>query len=187
MKAIFFTLAFTLFILDAAACDACRRKAAQGKLEIIVSYERQSGRGSNQYAIWIENAQGQIVKTLFVTKFTAQGGYSFRPDCTPIWVKKAEPTSLSKQEIDAFSGATPRTGNHTYTWNLADDKVTTGEYTFYVEGTLLGKSTVLFKGVISVGNNEVSVSPQAEFSSDDKENKGMITAVKATYFPSVSK
>ena len=186
MKATFLTLAFAFFLFN-ADCIANEIKVTEkGKLEITVSYERQSGRGSNQYAIWIENAQGQLVKTLFVTKFTAEGGYSFRPDCTPMWVNKANPASMSEPEVDAFTGATPQTGNHTYIWNLTDNKgnqVSKGNYTFYVQGTLLGKNQVLFKGVISVGDKKVSVNPQAEFSSDDTQNKGMITAVKATYFP----
>ena len=183
MKKVFLTLAITFFF----GFSGTQQTAEKGQLEITISYERQSGPGSNQYAIWIENAQGQLVRTLFVTKFTAQGGYSFRPDCTPIWVGKANPASMSEQEVDAISGATPQTGNHTYTWDLADDKgnkVSAGKYTFYVEGTLLGKSTVMFKDVISVGNNEVLVNPKPEFSSDETKNKGMITTVKAAYLPS---
>ena len=186
MKTTFLTLVFAFFLLGAGSVSETQQAAGKGKLEITVSYERQSGSGSNQYAIWIENAQGELVKTIFVTKFTAQGGYSFRPDCTPTWVNKANPASKSEQEIDAFSGATPQTGNHTYTWNLTDDKgnkVTTGEYTFYVEGTYLGKGKVLFKSVISVGDKTISVEPQPEFSSDETKNKGMITSVKATYLP----
>ena len=181
----FLTLVITLFF----SISTTQQIAGKGQLEITVSYERQGGIGSNQYAIWIENAQGELVKTLFVTNFTAKGGYSFRPDCTPTWVNKANPASLSEQGVDAFSGATPQTGDHTYTWDLTDVKghqVTAGEYTFYVEGTLtLGNnSTVLFKDVISVGDNIVSVDPKPEFSSDDTQNKGMIISVKATYLPS---
>ena len=179
----FLTLVMTFFFSNSETLQA----SGKGKLEITVSYERQDGRGSNQYAIWIENAKGQLVRTVYVTKFTAQGGYSLRPDCTPKWVSKADTASMSKQDIDAFSGATPQTGDHTYTWDLTDDKgnqVAAGEYTFYVEGTLLGKSTVLFKDVISVGDKKVSVNPTPEFSSDDMQNKGMISSVKATFLPS---
>ncbi|MCD8029788.1 MAG: DUF2271 domain-containing protein [Bacteroides sp.] len=46
-----------------------------GKLEITVDYKRQDGRGSNQYAVWVEDAVGNLVKTLYVTQFTADGGY----------------------------------------------------------------------------------------------------------------
>lgn len=182
MKIFFLTLATAFFFSIPGTLQATEK----GKLEITVSYERQDGRGSNQYAVWIENAQGQLVKTLYVTKFTAQGGYSPRPDCTPVWVSKANPASMTEQQVDAFSGATPQTGDHTYTWDLTDDKgslVAAGKYTFYVEGTLLGKSTVLFKDVISVGGDKASVNPKPEFSSDDTQNKGMITAVKAAYLP----
>ena len=183
MKILFLTLAFTFLF----SISDTKKAAENGRIEITVSYERQAGPGSNQYAIWFENAQGQLVKTLFVTNFTAKGGYEIRPDCTPTWVGKANPASMSKEEVDAYSGATPLTGNHIYTWDLTDDKgntVAAGDYTFYFEATLLGKSKVMYKDVISVGGKEISVNPTPEFSSDETQNKGMITSVKATYLPS---
>ena len=46
---------------------------AQGKtLEVSFDYQRQSGPGSNQYAVWIENEKGEVVKTLFVTSFSTK-------------------------------------------------------------------------------------------------------------------
>jgi Predicted periplasmic protein len=183
MKILFLSFAVTFLF----SLSDTKRAAENGRIEITVSYERQAGPGSNQYAIWFENAQGQLVKTLFVTNYTAQGGYEIRPDCTPMWVGKANPASLSKEEVDAFSGATPQTGDHIYTWDLTDDKgnpVTAGEYTFYFEATLLGKSKVIYKDVISVRGKEVSINPKPEFSSEETQNKGMIKSVKATYLPS---
>ena len=192
MKTTLLTLAFVAFLFSTdSKTDSIyetQQFTKKGKLEITVSYEKQSGTGSNQYAIWIENAQGQIVKTIFVTKFTAQGGYSYRPDCTPMWVNKAKPAEMSKQRIDAFSGATPQSGNHTYVWDMTDDmgnQVAAGEYTFYVEATLLAASKVTFKGAVVTGDSKVSVEPKPEFSSNDSKNKGMIKSVKATYLPAV--
>ena len=85
-----------------------------GSLELSFQYNKQPGPGSNQYAVWIENADGQVVKTLYVTEFTAKGrsrdgskparGYTYRPSCTPTWVQHVGAESLTDQQIDAFTG-----------------------------------------------------------------------------------
>lgn len=156
------------------------------KLEITVSYEHQDGMGSNQYAVWIEDSVGKFVKTLYVTNFTAKGGYISRPGCIPQWVEKAGAKNLSEEQIDAFSGATPKTGNHTYIWDLTDEKgnkVTSGEYTFIVQGTYnFPESQVLFKGNIDLAAvDEVVIETTPEYSADETKNKGMISNVTAKY------
>ncbi|MCD7963778.1 MAG: DUF2271 domain-containing protein [Rikenellaceae bacterium] len=157
-----------------------------GKLEVMVSFERQDGLGSNQYAVWIEDDAGKLVKTLYVTRFTAEGGYVSRPGCTPQWVEKADAQNMSKEQVDVFSGATPVTGDHTYTWDLTDDKgnkVAPGKYTFIVQGTYFyPDSQVLFKGSVDVSTSEdVIVVTTPEYSTDEVQNKGMIRGVIAKY------
>ncbi|MCC8188666.1 MAG: DUF2271 domain-containing protein [Bacteroides sp.] len=157
-----------------------------GKLEITVDYKRQDGRGSNQYAVWVEDAVGNLVKTLYVTRFTAGGGYKKRPDCTPLWVTKAHAPSLSKEQIDAFSGATPQTGAHVYTWDGTDQEgkeTEPGSYTFVVEATYLGSHIVLFKGEFDTGHTEITLTPEPEFNSDESQNRDMIQKVTARYIP----
>ncbi|MCD8081332.1 MAG: DUF2271 domain-containing protein [Bacteroides sp.] len=157
-----------------------------GKLEITVDYKRQEGRGSNQYAVWVEDAVGNLVKTLYVTQFTADGGYKKRPDCTPLWVTKARASSLHKEQVDAFSGATPQTGLQVYTWDGTDqagNEVEPGSYTFVVEATYLGSHTVLFKGEFDTNNQEITIAPEPEFNSDESQNRDMIQEVTARYLP----
>ncbi|MCD8179487.1 MAG: DUF2271 domain-containing protein [Tannerellaceae bacterium] len=156
------------------------------KLEVTVSYERQEGRGSNQYAVWIEDKDGKLLKTLYVTRFTAEGGYVSRPGCTPLWVEKSGAKSLSKEQVDGITGATPQTGDHTYTWDLTDNegnKVAGGEYTFLVQGTYTYPDhQILFKGNVNLSTpEEVWIETTPEFSSDEVKNKGMIKKVTAQY------
>ncbi len=156
------------------------------KLEITVSYERQAGRGSNQYAVWIEDSSGKLVKTLYVTRFTAEGGYVSRPGCTPLWVEKADAKKLSKKQVDAISGATPKTGKHTYTWDLTDNegrKVVPGIYTFIVQGTYTSPdSQVLFKGNVNISSEkELEIKTTPEYSTDKVQNKEMIKEVTAKF------
>lgn len=70
---------------------------------------------------------------------------------------------MTKVEVDAFSGATPKTGNHTYTWDLTNKngkKVNAGTYTYVVEGTLYGKKEVLYNGKVDISGKESVSSPK---------------------------
>lgn len=180
------------FILSCMLLTACNKSKAtsdnmHGKavLKIMVDYEKQEGPGSNQWAVWIEDTQGNLVKTIYVTSFTADGGYIPRPACTPIWVSKANPASLSGALIDGFSGATPDSGMQTYTWDLTDDgesAVGNGEYYFVVEATLFGESEVIYKAPFTVDDKESNmIEADPSFTSEDEKNKEMIKSVTAQY------
>jgi len=155
-----------------------------GVLNIYVDYEKQPGHGSNQWAVWIEDSEGAVVKTLFVTRFTADGGYIPRPACTPVWVSKAQPDSLSQEAMDAFSGATPLSGLQPYSWDLtgADgNKVAAGTYTLMVEATLYGASEVIYKTPLAIGFKEWTLDIEPFYTSDDETNRDMIRSVYVEY------
>ena len=170
-----------------------------GEVVITFDYEKQSGSASNQYAVWIEDMDGNHIKTLYATKWTADGGYKRRPDTIAIWVEKSELAALTKSEVDAISGATPRAGTQAYTWDLADasgNVVTPGKYQVFVEGTLRWKNYVLYSGVIELDGNSFTIEADAEFvyeasdryaalSLDSPEN-AMIGAVTVSFISIVS-
>lgn len=63
-----------------------------GNKELTISFDFQRGGiASSQYAIWIENEEGKLVRTLYATSFTAKGGYEYRRDAIPFWVGKVCP------------------------------------------------------------------------------------------------
>ena len=116
------------------------------RLEISFRFQR-GGIASSQYAIWIEDETGKLVRTLYVTSFTAKGGYEYRKDAVPVWVSKAKPQVLSSTQIDAITGATPRNGVVTYQWDGTDDngnRVPVGTYRFFIEGTLYWENRVVY-------------------------------------------
>lgn len=158
-----------------------------GKVEISFPFTKQDGVASNQFAVWIEDDEGNFVKTLYVTDFTARGGYKNRKESIPTWVKKSNAAETPRADLDAVSGATPQTGNLTYTWDCTDQNgnpVSGGNYRFVVEGTLFWESGVLYSGIIAVDENQKStVAAVAEYSSEDAKNKNMIGAVTAVYIP----
>ncbi|MCL2752425.1 MAG: DUF2271 domain-containing protein [Firmicutes bacterium] len=168
-----------------------------GEVVITFDYERQSGSASNQYAVWIEDMDGNYINTVYATQWTATGGYTSRPDSIALWVEKSSIAAMPDYYVDAISGATPRSsGSQSYTWNLKDingDTVSFGKYKFYVEGTLRWKNYVLYSGVIEINDVPATVQADADFiyeasdrqsalTSDSTENK-MIGAVTAKYNP----
>jgi hypothetical protein len=161
---------------------------ATGEVTVSFDYKRQSGSASNQFAIWIEDMDGGYVKTLYATRYTANGGYERRPDSIPIWVKKSG--------VDAVTSATPREGPLSYAWDLTDKDggtVPKGEYKVFVEGTLRWKNQVLYSGVIDLAGEAAAIDLTPEFAfagaesqpalTPDSPEASMITAAKAAFAP----
>ena len=133
------------------------------RLEVSFDYQRQAGPGSNQYAVWIENEKGDVVKTLFVTSYTTKGrarggeqpkrGYIVRPACVPTWVKTVKANEKTDQQLDAVTGATPQAGGtQTFTWDFTDEQgkaVPQGNYKVVVEATLFFDSDIIYSGTFS--------------------------------------
>ncbi|MFP3152944.1 DUF2271 domain-containing protein [Lachnospiraceae bacterium ZAX-1] len=170
-----------------------------GTLTVTFDFEKQSGYASNQFAVWIEDADGNLIKTLYATHFTANGGYKIRPDSIPEWGEKSGLATMTKSEVDAISGATPKAGTLSYIWDLTHangDTVSLGEYIFFVEGSLRWKNRVLYSGIIAIGDATATVEANAEYfyevsdnqpalSSDSPENS-MVSVATASFVPAVN-
>jgi hypothetical protein len=162
--------------------------AAQGQVEISFTYTHVSIIASNQYALWIENSEGVYIKTLFATHFTAAGGWKTRPDSLPVWVSKSgiSTGSTSSAVVDAFTGATPKSGHQTYIWDCKDENgqpVPAGQYHFIVEGTVHWQDGVMYDGIITVGGEENTAQPDAQYTTENAKTLIMITDVKVVYKP----
>ena len=82
-----------------------------------------------QTAVWIENAEGAFVKTIYVSGFS---GYAKEKQINlPVWAKSSEFV-----DVDAVTGASINLGHHVYVWDLIDHngvKVKQGQYKVLVE------------------------------------------------------
>ena len=169
-------------------------KKGQGKsLEVSFNYQKQAGPGSNQYAVWIENDKGEVVKTLFVTSFTTKGrargnaqpqrGYVMRPACVPTWVKASKASEKTDQQLDAVTGATPQAdGVQTFTWNFTDQQgkaVPQGNYKVFVEATLYNDSDIIYSSTFSTKGKAGNVALTSTITKSDEQHKNMLTNVKA--------
>ncbi|MCL2215189.1 MAG: DUF2271 domain-containing protein [Treponema sp.] len=174
MKKIIFIFILTALVISYAS-------AQQTAAEITFTFTRQSGSASNQYAVWIENAQGQLVKTLYATRWTANGGYRSRPSSIPVWVKLSDLANMSRSQIDAVSSATPRTGTVTYAWDGTDSRgaaVPQGNYVMVLEGTLRWENQVLYRAPFRLGQGMVSLQVSVEYQGDSTAERGMISDVR---------
>jgi len=204
-----------LFLLLLCACSKVKEQAdtsppknqveiseadSVGQIIISFDYEKQSGYASNQFAVWVEDTTGNFIKTLYATKFTANGGYKNRPDSIPLWVEKSDVASMQKSEVDAITGATPKTGKLSYTWDLTDEngnEVSPGQYIFFVEGSLRWQNRVLYSGTVEVGKDSVTIEADAEFFyessgnqsslSDNSPENNMISSVVLNFIPASDK
>lgn len=163
-------------------------------VSISFDFQKQQGYASNQFAVWVEDLDGNLVKTLYVTKFTAKGGFEQRPDAIPVWVERAG--IAQGGEVDAVTGATPKSGTVSFVWDLTDEsgvRVADGTYRYFVEGTLRWKNHVLFTGEITLDGSATTSEATAEYTyaaSDDADalteasvENAMITGVTAEYIP----
>ena len=183
MKKIIFFAVFCL-VLSLAQMAA---QSSVSVTEISFTFERQRGFSTNQFAVWIEDSRGGLVKTLFATKFTAGGGWSKRPESVPLWVEKSGLASMNKKDIDAFSGATPRNGALSYRWDGRDkngNPASPGEYKIFLEATLRSENRVLYSAPFTLGSrspSEAEIKP-GYFGSGSAE-RNMIGNVRVTYRP----
>lgn len=168
----------TLFTLPIAAKS----------VELSFNYQKQAGAGSNQWAVWVENSEGKVIRTLTVTSFTSKGrggrrGYTFRPTCVPTWVKNAGAEQMTDEQIDAVTGATPsQSGIQTYTWDFKDaagKEVPAGDYKIYLEATLYFNSIILYSGSFSTKDKAGDIKLTSTLTEEDEAHKNMITEVKA--------
>jgi len=176
MKKIFFLVLLTTLILAGAVAQT-----PQAAAEITFTFTRQTGSASNQFAVWIENAQGQFVKTLYATRYTANGGWERRATSIPVWVKKSNLSDMTKTQVDVITGATPRAGTLTYTWDGTDSSgasVPNGDYVIFLEGTLRWENQVYYRAPIRLGQGPAAAQVSVEYSSDPMPERAMIDDVR---------
>jgi len=190
VKKVLFIMAFCFAFLFSCAADqgsANPANADPARAEISFTFNRQSGSSSNQYAVWVEDSSGNFVKTLYATKYTANGGWERRPQSIPLWVSRSGLSTMAKKDIDAFSGATPRTGAQSYRWDGTDkngNPLPSGEYRIFLEATLRGDNRVLYSASITLGNSQgipTETFVAAGYFGSSTSERGMIEDVRVVY------
>ncbi|MCL2301228.1 MAG: DUF2271 domain-containing protein [Firmicutes bacterium] len=184
MKRIFIAAIALLLLFAGCAKEAgtpAPEAGAPGALTISFDFERQSGFSSNQFAVWMEDADGTVVKTLFATEFTAKGGYEKRPSSLTNWVERAVKTGIT--DADAVAGATPKSGPVSYVWDCTDEDgkaVPPGTYKFFVENTFrVGEGSTA--GHVEWGEIEIGGADTETRAQEIGDEFDTISNVKAVY------
>ena len=155
------------------------------RLEISFSYTNVRRIASSQFAFWIEDMEGNYVDTLYVTQWTAQGGFRRRPTSISQWVSTARPADMQQSEIDTISGVTPRPGDYLVTWNFTDrngNPVSGRHYRYFIEATMNFNDHALFTGIVTLGE-ALTHNPTPVFSPPDTRFHNMISNVRVAYSP----
>ena len=153
--------------------------------ELTFTFTRQSGHATNQFAVWIEDSNGGYIKTIYATRFTADGGWKRRPDSISAWVKQSGVSGMTKEQVDSVSGATPGTGTQSFLWDGTDSSgapVPPGDYVFVLEGTLRWANRVIYRAPIRIGSGAAAAEVRAEYSGDSDAERSMIDNVKAQVY-----
>jgi len=167
-----------LFVISGAALLAQERRA-----EVSFEFARQGGIASNQFAVWVEDARGQYVRTLYATRFTAVGGWRFREGSLPQWVRQSGLAGRNQPHVDALTGPTPGTGMLRYVWDGTDyagRAVPAGEYRIFVEASLRWDNRVVHTAVIRLGGTG-QVRATSRYYGASTAERGMIGPVTVTF------
>lgn len=165
-----------------------RAAEATGRVTISYTLTRLSRIASNQLAIWIEDADGRYVRTLFVTDFTGRrAGWKRRPQTLPTWLQMAGVKEARQSDIDSISAATPASGGHTAVWDLEDrhgKAVAPGTYRYRIEANISWENTAMWTGTIEVGGGRTTSRAGVVYTPRDAEKLGtLISEVSALYEP----
>jgi hypothetical protein len=169
MKKLLLSIAAAL-LLCACSGSSAPTTPPPPRVEVSFDFVEQSGYATNQFAVWVEDIEGNLIQTLYATRLTANGGYKDRPDALSLWVEKSGLATMEKADVDALTGATPKEGSLTYYWDCAD--VEPGLYIVFVEGSLRWKNSVLYTGAIQVGGDSTHLEALPQFTyegSDDAD------------------
>jgi hypothetical protein len=164
------TLAAAAILLAAGVTAGLAQTGGPGTVTVIYTLHRLPRIASNQLAVWIEDAEGRYVRTLFATDFMARRqGFRRRPQACPAWVQASGLELWSREAIDAVSGATQKAGSISLDWDCTGQDgraVLPGTYLYKVEGNIFWDKRVLWTGRIQVGGLPADSAATAEYLPD---------------------
>lgn len=155
----------------AASQAAIPHQSAQPHVTLTFTFTRANHYSSNQYAAWVENDQGRLVKQLVITRFAASPQALQRPDSLPYWTKHIKP-QLPQSALDGVTSATPADGVQTYTWDLTDQTgaaVPDGSYTFHLAGTQNRGQQLEWQACLTVQSGTVTIVSPLSTTSETQE------------------
>ena len=159
---------------------------ADGGKGVAVSFDflKKDGYSTNQIAVWVEDGDGNYIKTLYVTKFTAEGGWKVREQSLPLWVKSSDAENAGEDELSAVSSATPASGKVEIFWDLKDaagNLVQGNSYVIKIEATVRAENAVLYTINTDVSEGTADADIGCTYTGEAAEDRDMISNVTAEF------
>ena len=107
-------------------------------------------------AMWLEDADGKMVKTLFVSQELSGGAYRVVTAC-PDWVKQAHWEAAPQNDVAAVTAPTPAVGSGALTFDLARLSLPPGTYGFRFQVHITEQHNVLYRGTFTLGGPDADV------------------------------
>ena len=93
--------------------------------------------------MWLEDKNGKLVTTLFVSNELAVNEYKVGDAC-PNWLKQASWAKAPKSLVDAVSGPTPNVGSGAMAFDLSTLGIPAGTYVFCFQVHIARSTTSSF-------------------------------------------
>jgi hypothetical protein len=165
-------------------CGTESQKSAKGRLTI--SYQLRAADSlvpSFQTAIWLEDLEGNYLKSVLVSEYLSYGGYNDTTICTN-WIKKAGWDSVSLETFDAVTVATPPVGENSLEIDCRTANLAVGRYRFCVQTHIIEEYNIMCSGVIDIGDMESERRGEPEYlPARHPDADRVLENVKATYKP----
>ena len=149
MKVKFYHISIISILL--IACSSHSNNPASGS--IIITYqlnEVEELEPSYQTVIWLEDLNGQYIKSFLVSEYLSYGGYNDSTIC-PNWSIPANWDSVSEEIFDAVTSATPPIGQNELNIDLEKEKLPAGKYRYIIQSHIIEQYNILYHGTIVVG------------------------------------
>jgi len=181
-KVSFFTLVGLMFF--GTGCGLESTKFAEGFLEISYQLNQpEKIEPSFQTVIWLEDQNGQYLKSLLVSEYLSFEVYDQHDICST-WTKVADWENVPEAQFDAVTMPTPYLGAHVLKVDCAKQKLPPGIYYYCIEVHVMADYNVMYRGKIVVGGeNNVANSPKIVYIPDKLiEAESVLSNVKAKYY-----
>ena len=120
---------------------------------LVISFELKAPQGvvpSYQTAIWVERLDNGAVTSLFVSQYLALSAGKHADVCTE-WTKQADWDTVSPDEFDAVTSATPAVGEHRLRMSCRSRGLAPGVYRYYAQTHIVEDYNILYSGQIEIG------------------------------------
>jgi hypothetical protein len=101
-------------------------------------------------AIWLEDTNGKIVRTLYVSQELSDTAYKLGKAC-PDWVKQANWSAAPKSDVAAVTAPTPTVGVGDMTFDLAKLGIPPGTYGIRFQVHISERYNILHRGQFTTG------------------------------------